>query len=191
MSPTLLSKARPTIILDTNLLFPASTRDLFVHLAIEGFFELLIPKVALEELGRTLQASGVISEENATLIEQKLEAVFGSITAPRWREAGSYTSDQNDWFLVECVRSFRPEFLVTRNTKDFAPLILDTRVISGATFLRDLFYDNREIFMREISAIVSRYQNPKVSIERYIAALQFQGFDWLEQEPPENQPSMS
>jgi len=186
MAPTLLSKASPTIILDTNLLFPASTRDLFVHLAIGGFFRLLIPKVALEELRRTLQASGVISEENAKLIEQKLEAVFGSVRAPSWQEAGSYTPDQNDRFLVECVRSFRPEFLVTRNTKDFAPLILDTRVISGTAFLKDLFSDNQETFMREISAIASRYQNPKVSVQRYIAALKVQGVDWLEQDSSEN-----
>ena len=186
MAPTLLPKASPTIILDTNLLFPASTRDLFVHLAIGGFFRLLIPKVALEELRRTLQTSGVISEENAKLIAQKLEGVFGSVKAPSWQEAGAYTSDQNDRFLVEWVRSFKPEFLVTRNTKDFAPIILHTRVISGTAFLEDLFSEDRETFMREISAIASRYQNPKVSRQKYIATLKVQGFDWLEQDSSEN-----
>jgi hypothetical protein len=95
MSPTLLSKARPTIILDTNLLFPASTRDLFVHLAIEGFFELLIPKVALEELGRTLQASGVISEEKRHADRAKIGGGF-------WFDYS--TSLAGSWFL-----HFRPK----------------------------------------------------------------------------------
>jgi rRNA-processing protein FCF1 len=181
MASTLLSKNNVAIILDTNLLFASSTRDLFVHLAIKGYFKLLLPEIVLEELARTLRNSGQMSHEGAASIAEKLSLAFDTIRAPSWEKAALYTSDPKDEFLVGCVRSFRPNYLVTRNTKDFLPMILDTQVISGSHFIQDLFESDRKGLSNEISLIAARYQNPRVSSTDYLRALGNQGFDWLVQ----------
>jgi len=66
-------------------------------------------------------------------------------------------------------------------SKNNVAIILDTRVISGSHFIQDLFERDRKGLSNEISLIVARYRNPRVSSTDYLRALGNQGFDWLVQ----------
>jgi predicted nucleic acid-binding protein len=113
------------VVLDANVLFPASLRDLLLRCAEYDLYELHSSRQIWQEVLRNLRSAGHLSEEQVQRLDHAIQAFFlrrdAFVTGyepliPQLRH------HPNDRHVLAVAVHVRAQFILTFNVRDFPTL---------------------------------------------------------------------
>lgn len=111
-----------SVVLDANVLYPASLRDSLLRFASRDFFIPVCSARILDEAQRNLIADGRLAPDNAATLRQKMQEVFEDAwvedTAIAHLES-SMSNDPKDRHVLAAAVVSEAQTIVTLNVKDF------------------------------------------------------------------------
>lgn len=158
------------VVLDANVLFPASLRDTLLRAASEGLYKLQCTEEILEEVRRNLVGKGIITEFQAQRLEDNIRYYFSDAFITHHRPLiDSMTINPKDRHVLAAAIASRANIIVTNNLKDFPQNILapfEIEAKSSDEFLVQMFSLSSE----EMTLIVEKqakvlHSPPKTTLE--------------------------
>src|SRR5436309_1666175 len=114
----------PVAVVDANVLFPLSLRDVFLRAVEKGLYRLQISQQIWDEVVRNLVATARMTPERAAYLDARVQGFLSENDA----FAGGYealiptlTNDANDRHVLAAAVHAQAEIIVTFNLRDFPP----------------------------------------------------------------------
>lgn len=170
-----------TVLLDANILYSASLRDVFMQLALAGLFRVRWSDEIHEEWINALarnrpQADRQLFERIRDLMNQAI--LDATITDYADLIPTLNLPDPDDRHVVAAAITGKCTIIVTKNMDDFPKAVLDPlgiEVISPDQFLLPHLQQTPKPFYQAIATIRQRLKNPPYSVEMYLELLKNQG----------------
>jgi predicted nucleic acid-binding protein len=133
------------LLLDANVLYPSSLRDLFLELARAKHFELYWSDKIIEEWRRAIKSKLNKDQQNKlNYIIADLHIEFNNSVVVDYEgnlTHKTYNRDKNDVHVIEAAIKAKVNYIVTFNTKDFTNSLLrkyDMKAVHPDRLLSDL-----------------------------------------------------
>lgn len=171
----------PVALLDANVLFSGSLRDLLMRLAVN---ELFIPKwtdlIHEEWINAVLKRRPDLKRERLNQTREQMnlfvldaivdefEALIPTLDLP----------DPNDRHVLAAAIKGKADLIITHNLKDFPPKALESYKIKALhpdTFIYQLFNSSKEKVLATMKRHRSTLKYPPKSAEEYLLTLEKQG----------------
>ncbi|HEY6760979.1 MAG TPA: PIN domain-containing protein [Baekduia sp.] len=169
------------VVLDANVLFPLSLRDLLLRLAEQELFEPVWSERILDEMTRNLVKTGKGSPEQADALRRVMQTAFPEAAEPPAAIAAlvpAMTNDPGDRHVLACAVASKAEGILTSNLKHFPsqsvdPFGIDVRHPDEfLCALRDMFGD---IVIYEVRELAAALRKPPRSVEYILDSFQLHG----------------
>lgn len=165
----------PIVLLDANVILPASLRDTLLRAAEKELFQVRWSKDILEEVQRNLIKLGESTESQAIRLANIMNRAFPSAIVQTYQHLiPSLTNDPKDRHVLAAAIVCHAETIVTYNLKDF-PLAALTpfhlTAIHPDQLLLDLFFHHSEPMAQIIIAQAAFLRKPSRTLQEILAAL--------------------
>ncbi|MGV9742961.1 PIN domain-containing protein [Nocardia farcinica] len=170
-------------VLDTCVLWPSLQRDFLLSLAVQGLYRPLWSDLILEEL-ETYEALKLVQRQFADeaqaaararrLIEQ-MQTSFDDALVVGWEpHEGTFgLPDPDDEHVLAAAVVGGAGAIVTSNVKDFPKSAVPghIQILKPAQFAADTVAVSPETGLRAIEALLSRRQNPPMTLDHVLEIL--------------------
>ncbi|SRR5579883_596225 len=167
----------PTIVLDANVLFPASLRDLLLRCAEKELYRLQLSQDIWDEVVRNLVETGRMSQEQAgrldTAIRSFLQRMDALVTGYE-PLIPTLTNDPKDRHVLAVAIHAHAQTIVTFNLKDFPPEALTPHGIVAEhpdAFLTRLHGAHADILTQTVREQAADLKNPPLSVDDVLDTL--------------------
>jgi predicted nucleic acid-binding protein len=171
-------------VLDTNVLVPASTRDILLWMAFTDVFEPRWSDSILNELRRTLVGRGFTDADRAARLIETMDARF-----PRANFRGGdqlialLTNDPDDRHVLATAVASEASIIVTHNTRHFRRIDLEPHGITIQTpdrFLEDRFREQPERILSLLRRQASILRSPPMTVQDVLSRLRIHAPTFVE-----------
>ena len=176
-----MSSGKLTALLDANVLYPATLRDLRIWLAVcEAFYAHWTPEITEEWTRNLLKDRPDLSaerlERTRLLMENALpdanligyEGYVETLNLP----------DLDDRHVLAAAMHIGADVIVTQNLRDFPTIILEPlgiRAVHADDFVCGLRDNDPTTVLAAVAAQRANFKNPRLTLEEYLARLSNQG----------------
>lgn len=159
--------ALPLAVLDANVLFPPSLRDILLCAAELGLFRPFWSGEIMEELRRNLVAKGGVSPSGAERLIRIMGNAFPDALIPVDPERiATFTNDPKDRHVLAVAVEAGASVIVTQNVSDFPAAALDPHGVEAWTadeFLSDLLRERPEETMIAVAYNTAQLRRPPMT----------------------------
>lgn len=152
------------VVLDANVLFPASLRDTLLRATQAGLYTMRCTEEILEEVERNLVNKGQVTESQARRLTDTIRGIFPEAFIIHHRLLiASMTNDPKDRHVLATAVACRAQIIVTSNLQDFPQSILAPFGIvaqSPDEFLIRLFHLAPEVIIENVEKQARDLRNP-------------------------------
>lgn len=171
-----MSERPPLVaVLDTNVLVPASTRDILLWMAFTDVFEPRWSDSILAELRRTLVGRGFTDADRAARLIATMDARFPRANiSDGERLIASMTNDPADRHVLATAVASGASIIVTNNTRHFRATDLEPYAITAQTpdrFLNDRFSEHSERVLLLLRRQASILRSPPMTVHDVLSRL--------------------
>jgi predicted nucleic acid-binding protein len=163
------------VVLDANVLFPASLRDTLLRTAKEGLYRLQCTEEIIEEVHRNLVRKGVITEHQAQRLKENIRYYFAESFITHHRPLiDSMPINTKDRHVLAAAIAGRADIIVTNNLKDFPPNILtpfEIRAKSSDEFLVEMFSLSPETMVSIVRKQAKALHSPPKTVFEILSSL--------------------
>lgn len=172
-----------TALLDANVLYPETLRDVLLTLAEVGVFQLRWSSDILDEFQRNVgsrakAADPATAQSGAAYVRRLMEDAFpeAAIDPTAYRPLiGSMTNDPSDRHVLAAAVAGRADVIVTSNLRDFPDSAcepFDVDVQSPDVFLTHQFGLAPEVVRRALTDLAAERRPPRNSLEGLLNVLE-------------------
>lgn len=160
------------VVVDANVLFPFSLRDVLLRAAADDFFQLYWSEQILDEMERNLVATHMATSEQAARLRAAMSSAFPeALVTGHEGLIDAMPNHPKDRHVVAAAVQAGARLIVTSNLKDFRTLPEEMAAQSPDEFLCNLF----ELAPERMSALVRRaasaLRNPPRTFEEMLRGL--------------------
>ncbi len=163
------------VVLDANVLFPASLRDTLLRAAKEGLYKLQCTEEILDEVHRNLVGKGIITENQAQRLKGNIRYYFSESFITHHRPLiDSMSINLTDRHILAAAISCRAHIIVTNNLKDFPQNILTPfgiKAKSSDEFLVEIFSLSPETMVSIIIKQARALHSPPKTVSEILSSL--------------------
>lgn len=160
------------VVLDANVLFPFTLRDVLLRAAADGMFQLYWSSEILDEVERNLLRKSKMTAPQATRLRSLMTTHFPeSMVAGYEQLVPAMTNDAKDRHVVAAAVKAGAQVIVTFNLKDFQSLPDDLEAQSPDEFLCDLYDLDPRGILKLLSDAAQALKRPPRSLQEMIAGL--------------------
>jgi predicted nucleic acid-binding protein len=162
------------VVLDANVLFPASLRDTLLRAADAGLYRLQLTNDILEETRRNLVRKGMSETKAQRLVEVIKDIYQETFVTGYHLLIGSMPNQEKDKHVLAAAVKSGAQVIVTQNLKDFpdkalAPFEIEAQ--SPDEFLIHLFYLDRDVIIRILLEQAGELRNPSKTVYEVLDTL--------------------
>lgn len=162
------------VVLDANVLFPASLRDTLLRTAWAGLYRLQLTDDILEEMRRNL-VKKKMSEEGAQRLVDTIKDVYEDALVTGHHELiGSMSNDEKDRHVLAAAVRSGAQVIVTFNLKDFPSQALaqfDIEAQSPDDFLVHLFHLDKDLITKILLEQAQELRKPARTVSEVLDTL--------------------
>jgi predicted nucleic acid-binding protein len=163
------------VILDANVLFPASLRDILLRTASADLYRLNLTDEILEETCRNLVKTGRISESGAPRLVSEIRRSFPAAFVTGYHSLiTSMTNQEKDRHVLAAAVKAGAQVIVTKNLKDFPCECLspfDIEAQPPDDFLIHLYHFNSETVIRVLIEQAGELRKPSKTVPELLDVL--------------------
>ncbi len=168
-------------VLDANVLYPTTLRDLLIWLAVNETFDAhWTDEITREWVGNLLEDRADIS---ATRLERTLMLMENALPDAKIIQyeqhiQGLDLPDKNDCHVLAAAIEINANVIVTQNLRDFPSAVLEPHGVVALNpddfvcLLKDL---NSPAVLKAISGQRANFKNPPLKLDEYLERLSSQG----------------
>jgi len=153
-----------TAVLDTNVIFPLTCRDLLFWFAYRDLYTVKWSKHIFSEWEDVMEREGISKEKSAKQIKSATSAFPFALVENYERIIPELQlPDQDDCHVLAAAIKVNASVIVTNNIKDFPDAVLEVYGIEARTaddFLADIIDLNPEIALEAFMSMVMIKENP-------------------------------
>jgi predicted nucleic acid-binding protein len=159
------------VVLDANVLYPASLRDTLLRFAAAGFYDLLWSERILDEAERNLVADGRVDASGARRLRNAMTAAFDDAIVPDDAIAqleGAMTNDPKDRHVLAAAVASEAQAVITLNLDDFPSASTDpfgVEALHPDEFLMVLHALDPDFAVELVRRQAADLKNPPHSVE--------------------------
>ncbi len=162
-------------VLDANVLYPASLRDILLYTAAAGLYRPHFTDNILEEMRRNLVRNGK-SEESMNRLVAAIRNSFKDAIVTDYQELiSAMKNHEKDRYVLAAAVKSGSQVIVTQNLKDFPHHALapfDIEAQHPDTFLVHLFYLSKETIASVLITHASMLSRPAKTVPEVLANLE-------------------
>lgn len=162
------------VVLDSNVLYSARLRDLWMELGVAGLVSLVwTDRIEAEWIGAVLRSRSNLEDHlrrTASLMRQVLPEACVAVDPAA--EAEIVLPDPDDRHVVAAARASGAEAIVTSNVADFSADVLgllNIEIITPDAYLLRVAADDNEGFLAATAAVRARLRSPAIDATSYAA----------------------
>lgn len=160
------------VLLDANVLYPASLRDTLLRAAAADFYQARWSAQILEEMTRNLEASAGMPPEKAARLRAVMEREFPEADVTGYEALiVAMKNDEKDRHVAAAALKAGAQVIVTANLDDFAELPDGIEAQSPDEFLCNLLDLNPEGIVALLHEQAEDLVNPPVTFDELLARL--------------------
>jgi predicted nucleic acid-binding protein len=163
-------KSVPVAIVDANVLFPLSLRDLFLRAVEKGLYRLRISRQIWDEVIRNLIATGRMAPDRAAYLDARVQEFLSENDAfVSGYEAliPTLANDAKDRHVLAAAVHAKAETIITFNLRDFLPDALAPHKVVAEhpdVFLCRLYEDNAHALAAIVREQAAGLHNPPMTV---------------------------
>lgn len=162
------------VVLDANVLFPASLRDILLRTAGAGLYRLQLTEDILEEVRHNLVKKGMSETKAQRLVDVVKDIYKDALVTGHHLLINSMPNQEKDRHVLAAAVKSRAQVIVTQNLKDFpsealAPLEVEAQ--SPDDFLVHLFYLDQELIIRILIEQAGELRKPPKTVHEVLDIL--------------------
>jgi predicted nucleic acid-binding protein len=162
-------------ILDANVLFPSSLRDILLRTAAYNLYRVNFTDEILEEACRNLVNKGKMREPKAASLKDAIKRAFPSACVYDYASLiPSMTNHEKDRHVLAAAVKVGAQVIVTKNLKDFPIQSLepfDIEAQSPDDFLRHLHSFDSDVVARNLVEQAADLRNPSKTVPELLDIL--------------------
>ena len=167
-----MNVAARRVVLDANVLFPASLRDSLLRCAEAGLLEPYWTIEILSELKRNLVSTGAMPAQHADGLVRAITHAFPpAMVTDHERHIPFLGNDLNDRHVVAAAVECGAEAVITLNLKDFATMPDGVEAISPDDLLRELLQREPDSVLQVLKQQHEALRNPPYTFDDMLEAL--------------------
>lgn len=160
------------VVLDANVLVPFTLRDVLLHAADRGFYQLFWSAQILAEARRTLVDKLDMSEDQASHLMKAMGDSFEESTVTDFEALiPAMRNDEKDRHVAAAAVKAGAQVIVTANLRDFQDLPAGIEAQSPSDFLDNLFDLDPLGMISLIRDAAGDLDRPPRSLEEYLDGL--------------------
>jgi predicted nucleic acid-binding protein len=165
------------VVLDANVLFPASLRDLLLRCAEQRLYRLQISEQIWEEVARNLRTTGRLTEEQARRLHVEVQEFLLSydfLVTDYEPLIPTLTNHPKDRHVLAVAIHARAQLILTFNLKDFpASVLLSHGVVAvhPDSFLTRLYDEQANVMRQIVRDQAAALKNPPLMASDVLDAL--------------------
>ncbi|GER89000.1 PIN domain-containing protein [Dictyobacter vulcani] len=163
------------VVLDANVIFPASLRDILLRLAADDLYRLYITDEILEETCRNLIIKGRMTESGTLHLKREIKRSFPEAFVNGYQLLiPSMSNHVKDRHVLATAVKVQAQVIVTQNLKDFPSNSLspfDIEAQSPDDFLVHLHYLNSEVVARNLIEQAGDLRKPSKTVPELLDIL--------------------
>jgi len=168
----------PKAIIDANVLYPASTRDFLLNIAaLNIYLPFWTNQIHEEWIRNLLKHRKDLKRVSLNRTVKLMNSAFPHANVMNYSKKTLNLPDPNDEHVLAAAIKAKCKFIVTENTKDFPPNILDRYGIKTKTadqFISFLSSTNKEEILIAFENMLANLKNPPISRTKMIEILKNQ-----------------
>ena len=170
-------------LLDTNILYPAGMRDIFIQLAVQDMYRPKWSADIFREWMRIDRRNNRKHDPAKVLrTQQQLNALdfAARIDHHQYLINDLVLPDLDDRHVLAAAIRGECDVIVTQNLKHFPDHVMeqyDIRALNADSFLQLLLETNTSGFLTSVRAILEKLNNPPLTLEKYLALRQRDGLE--------------
>jgi hypothetical protein len=162
-------------VLDANVLFPASLRDILLRTAGADLYRLFLTDDILEETCRNLVQTGRMTEIAASRLSAAVNRSFPEAFVTGYHDLiPSMTNQEKDRHVLAAAVRAGAQIIVTKNLKDFSATSLSPFAIEAQSpddFLVNLYYLDSDSVAKVLTQQVNDLRKPDKTLPEVLEAL--------------------
>lgn len=165
------------VVVDANVLFPLSLRDLFFRAFEKGLYRLRISRQIWDEVVHNLVEDDRMTRKQALYLDTRVQAFFtanDALVSSYESLIPSLTNDPKDRHVLAAAIQAHAEAIVTFNLKDFSPDALAAHSIIAEhpdTFLCRLYGDNSASMAAVVQEQAAGLRRPPFTLDEVLHTL--------------------
>jgi predicted nucleic acid-binding protein len=163
------------VVLDANVLFPASLRDILLRTAAADLYRLYLTDDILEETCRNLVRTGRMTPVEASRLSAAIHRAFPETFVTGHHDLmSSVTNQEKDRHVLAAAVKAGAQVIVTKNLKDFPPTSLAPFAIAAQSpdeFLVHLYDLDNEIIAKILIQQVNDLRKPDKTLPEVLDTL--------------------
>lgn len=155
------------VVLDANILFPASLRDTLLRAADAGLYRLQLTDDILEETRRNLVKKGMPEVKAQRIVDVIKDIYSDAFVSDHHLLIGSMPNQEKDKHVLAAAVKSRAQVIVTKNLRDFPDEALasfEVEAQSPDDFLIHLFYLDRDLIIKILLEQAGDLRNPSKTV---------------------------
>jgi predicted nucleic acid-binding protein len=169
------------LLLDANVLYPSTLRDLFLTLARQGKFQLYWSDRIIDEW--LINVRPTLPRHQKSLLEKIIEELKIDFSYSWIYNHGGVLNnptlkDQDDIHVIEAAIKAEVNYIITFNTRDFPNSLLkkyDIRAVHPDRFLSDRMLDDKEEIIKAVELLCLTQRYEKQQTHQVIESLKNRG----------------
>lgn len=160
------------VVLDSDVLFGRTLRDLLLFAAEGGLFQPRWSNETLDEVCSNLVGKGKMTAEAAQGLREVLQEAFEEAEVVGYEHLmGEVQNDPKDRHVAAAALHAGAAIIVTKNLDDFEPKPDQVQVESPDKFLNRLLTLNQEGMLGIIRFLEGFYERPRLTLEDVLRTL--------------------
>jgi predicted nucleic acid-binding protein len=160
------------VLLDANVLFPFSLRDVLLRAAAAGFYQVRWSSQILDEMTRNLVSAGTMPEDKALRLRAIMTREFPEAEVTDYGHLIAAMKNQvKDRHVVAAAVRAGAHLITTSNLKDFSELPEGVEAQSPDVFLFNLFSLDMDGFIELLREQAQDLVNPPMTFEELLERL--------------------
>jgi hypothetical protein len=163
------------VILDANVLFSSSLRDILLRTASSNLYRVNFTDEILEEVCRNLVNKGKMSEPKAASLRDAIKRAFPAACVDGYASlVPSMTNHEKDRHVLAAAVKVGAQVIVTKNLKDFPAKSLelfDIEAQSPDDFLTHLYYVDSDAVARNLIEQAGDLRKPSKTVPELLDIL--------------------
>ncbi len=160
----------PSVVLDANVLFPASLRDILLRCAEKNLFRLRVSQQIWDEVVRNLFSTGRLTSEQVARLDTAIQAFLrrtNALVTGYESLIPNLTNDPKDRHVLAVAIHAHAQTIVTVNLKDFPAHALSSHGVVAQhpdPFLTCLYYARPDVLVQIVNDQAEELKNPPLSV---------------------------
>jgi len=163
------------VILDANVLFPGSLRDILLRTANSYLYRVHLTDEILEEVCRNLVTKGKMSDAGVVSLRDAIKKSFPSAFVTEYASLiPSMTNQMKDRHVLAAAVKIGAQVIVTQNLKDFPTKSLEPFSIKAQSpddFLTHLYFFDGEAVAKNLTEQAGDLRRPAKTVPELLDVL--------------------